>query len=306
MRAMQVTVAKKIRLEGVGLHSGQPVTVEILPAPANEGITFRRADVALSRPISASVDNVSSTELSTCIGQGVERIATIEHLMSALAGLMIDNARILVRGSEIPILDGSARPFVEAIQAAGIKQLKAPRQFVALTREFTLRDGDRYINAIPYNGFALRYAIEFDSKAIGAQTVDLELTRSGYRDICSARTFCHARDIEAMRSVGLAKGGSLANAVVVDDSRVINEEGLRCADEFVRHKALDFVGDLALFGQPILARFEVFKGGHALHAKFVRELCKFRSDLFVATADVVERQEVPAVNPAFGSLLGRA
>ena len=278
MNLYQTTLAKAVHLEGHGLHSGLKATIRIEPAPAGEGITFRRRDRG-ARTVKASAENVTATELSTCLGQGSDSIATVEHVLSALYGLAVDNARVICSGPEVPILDGSSQPFVEGILDAGLVKLNAGRRYYVVKREFQMRDGERFIKVEPHHRFAVKYGIDFETSVIGRQTIEFTHSMSEYRKVALARTFCHRKDVEAMWQAGLARGGSLANAVVVDDEKVLNEEGLRSNDEFVRHKLLDLIGDFALLQAPLVGKVTVEKGGHALHTRFVRELMQYRKDL---------------------------
>jgi len=274
----QATVARPIYLEGVGLHSGKTVKLEISPGGVNSGIWFQRTDSEGAQPVAANYTNVSSTDLSTTIGSGSNKISTIEHLMAAFAGLGIDNAHVRVSSEEIPILDGSSAPFVAAIQEAGIQKLNGYRKQFVVREAFEVRSGDRFIRVEPSGRQRFSCVIEFGSSVIGRQTCEYQSSQAAFTRLCEARTFCHVNEVEAMRKVGLALGGSLDNAVVVSDSEVVNAEGLRSHDEFVRHKLLDAIGDLALLGGELVGKITLHKAGHGLHAQFMNELMKRRSE----------------------------
>jgi UDP-3-O-[3-hydroxymyristoyl] N-acetylglucosamine deacetylase len=267
----QRTVRRSVGIEGVGLHSGIETRVEIGPAPVNHGLLFVRRDLG-GKEIPASPDAIGDSSLATTLGRDGESIATVEHLLAALHGLGVDNARIEVDGPEIPILDGSAAPFVEAIRRVGTTAQNAARRPVTVRRPLTVRDGERAILALPSRDFRISYAIDFPHPAIGYQAVALALDEEVFAaSIAPARTFCLLRDVQAMRASGRARGGSLDNAVVVGEEGIVGGS-LRFRDEFVRHKVLDLIGDLALLGAPLQAHIVVFKGGHRLHAQLVRRL----------------------------------
>ncbi|HKQ97246.1 MAG TPA: UDP-3-O-acyl-N-acetylglucosamine deacetylase, partial [Candidatus Polarisedimenticolia bacterium] len=270
MRTMssQKSLRQTVEIEGVGLHSGAETRVRLHPAPADSGIVFERADLG-GRRIVASAANVRSTSLATTLAEGDASVGTVEHLMAALAGMGIDNARIEVEGPEIPILDGSAAPFVDAIRRAGTVLQAAPRRDLSLRRPVTLRQGERTILALPSDDLRISYAIDFSHPAIGYQAVTLRMDESVFAaSIAPARTFCLLRDVRAMRDSGLVRGGSLDNALVVGDDGVMNGQ-LRFRDEFVRHKVLDLVGDLALLGRPLLGHVIARNAGHALNYELV-------------------------------------
>src|SRR5262245_39667650 len=267
----QRTVRRTVGIEGVGLHSGAQTRVEILPAPVNHGLLFARRDLG-GVEIPASPEAIGDSSLATTLGHDGASVSTVEHLLAALQGLGIDNARIEVDGPEIPILDGSAAPFVEAIRRVGTTAQNAARRPVTVKRPLTVRDGERAILALPSRDFRISYAIDFPHPAIGYQAVALALDEEVFAaSIAPARTFCLLRDVQAMRASGRAIGGSLDNAVVVGEEGIVGGS-LRFRDEFVRHKVLDLIGDLALLGAPLQAHVVVFKGGHRLHAQLVRAL----------------------------------
>lgn len=272
----QRTVKQVIRASGVGLHSGEKVYLALHPAPVDSGIVFRRTDLNPPVFIPARADLVRETTMSSnLVVDDDVRVGTVEHLMSALAGLGIDNALIDVSAPEIPIMDGSAGPFVFLIQAAGIAEQEAPKRYARIKRRVEVRDGDKVAAFEPYNGFKVSFTIDFDHPAFHDEhkwaTVDFSTT-AYVNEVSRARTFGFLRDIEYLRANNLAKGGSMDNAIVVDDTGVMNEDGLRFEDEFVRHKMLDAIGDLYLFGCSILGAYEGYKAGHAMNNKLLRAM----------------------------------
>jgi UDP-3-O-[3-hydroxymyristoyl] N-acetylglucosamine deacetylase len=267
----QRTVAKRVSCTGVGLHSGRPATLTLAPAPADAGITFVRMDLGVEVP--ARNDAVVDTMLSTSIGNGAARVATVEHVLAALAGMEIDNCRVEVDGPEIPILDGSAAPFVCLVQEAGAKAQRVGRRYLVLERPVEIRDGDKLARLEPADAFAVDFTADFDHPLVTNQSVKIAVTsRSFEREIARARTFCFRRDIERMQAAGLAKGGSLDNAIVIDEFSILNPEGLRFPDEFARHKVLDAIGDLALFGMPVVGALTAVKSGHAMNQALVAKV----------------------------------
>jgi len=271
----QRTLKSPIRTTGVGLHTGQNIHLTLLPAPVNSGIVYRRVDLDPVVEIPATAHNVGETTLSTCLVKDGVRVSTIEHLMSALAGLGVDNAIVELDSAEIPIMDGSAAPFVFLIQSAGIVEQAAPKRFVRVLKEITLRDGDKFASFLPFEGFKLAFSIEFDHPVFKGRRplAEVEFSSSSFvKEISRARTFGFMHEIEYLRSKGLARGGSTANAIVVDDYRILNEDGLRFEDEFVRHKVLDAVGDLYLLGHSLLAEYRAHKSGHSLNNRVLRQL----------------------------------
>lgn len=284
MTKTQQTVARTIEIEGIGLHSGVTVRLRIRPAGAGEGITFRRHDLG-GGDIPARFPSIRNSSYATTLANREGEVATVEHLLSALHGLGIDNAAIEVDGPEIPILDGSARPFVDLLLAAGRKKLQALRRYLTLERPITIQQGERAILALPSNELRITYAIDFPHPAIGYQAISTRLDQDHFvASIAPARTFCLLRDVEKMRRAGLARGGSLDNAVVVADDGVMNES-LRFPDEFVRHKVLDLIGDLALLGTPLRAHVIAYKGGHSTHAKLIGTLLASRAAWRLSTWD---------------------
>lgn len=271
----QRTLKSITRATGVGLHSGQKVFMTLRPAAADTGIVFRRVDLDPVVDIPAKAALVTETTLCTGLSQGDAKVMTVEHLMSALAGLGIDNAYIDLSAAEVPIMDGSASPFVFLLQAAGIDEQHAPKRFLRIRDTVEVRDGDKWARFTPHDGFRLRFTVQFDHPAIPdtLSTAEVDFSSGRYIDeISRARTFGFMRDLEYMRDHNLGLGGSMDNAIVLDDFRVLNDDGLRYADEFVRHKILDAVGDLYLAGHPILGTYEGFKSGHALNNRLVRTL----------------------------------
>ena len=276
----QHTLAGPAVCAGVGVHSGQRVRIAIRPAPADTGVVFVRSDVAdRDNRVRAEALAVSCTQLNTKIGNaaGVS-VSTIEHLMAALAALEVDNAIIDVDGPEIPIMDGSALPFVHLLDRAGRRVQNAPRRYIEVLAHVEVEDGDKRAALRPCDRFEVAFEIAFRSAAIGRQAVDLAVTERVFRDqLAAARTFGFVHEVEALRRMGLARGGSLENAIVIDGDVILNTEPLRFRDEFVRHKALDAVGDLYVLGAPVIGRFETRYGGHALNNRLVRALLADRS-----------------------------
>jgi UDP-3-O-[3-hydroxymyristoyl] N-acetylglucosamine deacetylase len=272
MNVLQGTVNSPVTIAGIGLHSGRRVRVDILPAAVDTGISFLRTDRSDSREVVATVANISTTNLSTTLGFGSSAVATVEHLLAALFGLGVDNARILVDSCELPILDGSAAPFVAAITQVGVRRQSAGRRFLVINDTFRVSDGDKFIEIAPGAGSRFTCEIAYPSRAIGVQSFSLNIAQADFAELCGARTFCHFDEIESMRRNGLALGGSLENAVFVNNECVLNEEGLRHDDEFVRHKLLDCIGDFSLLGGVLIGNVRMNKPGHTLNAMFMRAL----------------------------------
>jgi UDP-3-O-[3-hydroxymyristoyl] N-acetylglucosamine deacetylase len=275
----QRTLKNVISATGVGLHTGAKVYLTLRPAAANTGIVFRRVDLPRPVEIKAEPHAVGDTRLSTCLEKDGVRVSTVEHLMSALAGLGVDNAYVDLTAPEVPIMDGSAGPFVFLLQSAGIEEQNAPKTFIRIVKPIEVRAEDKWVRLEPHNGFKLTLSIDFDhpvfEKARQAVTVDFAHT-SYVKEVARARTFGFMQDVEAMRAQGLALGGSLDNAIVVDDYRVLNTDGLRYEDEFVKHKVLDAIGDLYLLGHPLIGAFSGHKTGHALNNRLLRRLLEER------------------------------
>ena len=273
--AQQRTLQNTIRATGVGLHSGEKVYLTLRPAPVETGIVFRRVDLDPVVEIPARAELVTETMLCTGLTREGGKAMTVEHLLSALAGLGVDNVYIDLSAPEVPIMDGSSGPFVFLLQSAGIVEQNAPKRFIRVRRPVEVREGDKVARFSPYDGFRLQFTVVFDHPAIPASrsSADVEFSTENYiREVSRARTFGFMRDLEFMRERNLGLGGSMDNAIVLDEFRVLNDDGLRYADEFVRHKILDAVGDLYLAGRPILGLYEGFKSGHALNNKLVRAL----------------------------------
>ena len=271
----QRTIKNVIRATGVGLHSGEKVFLTLRPASPDTGIVFRRVDLEPVVEIPADGNLVTETTLCTGLSCGPANVQTVEHLMSALAGLGVDNLYIELSAAEVPIMDGSSGPFVFLLQSAGVVEQDAPKRFIRVLRPVEVREGDKVARFEPYDGFKLDFTIAFDHPAIpvAQSRAEVEFSTEAYiREVSRARTFGFMRDLEYMRERNLGLGGSMDNAIVLDEFRVLNDDGLRYANEFVRHKILDAVGDLYLAGHPILGRFVGYKSGHALNNKLVRAL----------------------------------
>ena len=271
----QRTLKNVIRATGVGLHTGEKVYMTLRPAAVDTGIVFRRVDLANPVEIRSCCNNVGDTRLSTTLIKDGVRIATIEHLLSALAGLGIDNAYVDLSAPEVPIMDGSAGPFVFLLQSAGIEEQAAAKRFVRIKKPVIVRDGDKWARFEPFDGFKVGFSIDFDHPIFTRRTSSSEIdfsTTSFVKEVSRARTFGFMRDIEMLRERNLALGGSMDNAIVLDDYRVLNEDGLRYEDEFVKHKILDAIGDLYLLGHSLIGAFYGHKSGHELNNKLLREL----------------------------------
>lgn len=269
----QHTLRKEVRLKGIGLHSGEDVNLTIKPAKSCTGVIFRRVDLDPVVEIPAKVDMVLDTTLATVIGIGDVTISTVEHCMAALYALGVDNAVVEVDGSEVPVLDGSAGPYVEAVNKVGLKKLRAPRKILKVLKPIRVQDGDKFSILRPSEGFSITYSIDFEEGFPGEQHYFLDIKPDTFTaQLSRARTFGFVRDVEMLRSIGKAKGASMDNAVALEDGKVLNPEGLRMPDEMVRHKMLDAVGDLALSGVAIKGHLVVHKGGHELHRKLVSVL----------------------------------
>ena len=269
----QHTIGQLVWCSGVGLHSGLNVALVLKPAPANSGIRFIRTDIPGFPSIPAHYNNVVSTCQATTIGSKGVVVSTVEHLMAALYGCGIDNLVVEISGPEAPIFDGSAAPFVKLIQKAIIVEQDEPRNYLAVRKPLRVEKGDSFITASPSDHFQVRYEIEYEHPRVGKQSYSWALKNGSFgREIAKARTFGFLKDFQKLQEMGLIRGGSLSNAVVFDDHEVLNSGGFRFSDECVRHKILDFIGDLALTGLPVLGKFEVRKAGHALHSCFLNEL----------------------------------
>ncbi len=288
----QRTLKTLTRAVGVGLHSGQRVEITLRPAAPDTGIVFRRVDLPQAPDILATAESVTDTRLASTLSSGDAKVLTVEHLMSACAGLGVDNLYVDITAEEIPILDGSAASFVYLLQSAGIEQQNAPRRFIRLLKPVEVREGngtnEKWARLEPYHGFKLGFEIDFKHPAVDStgQSVEFDLSTGSYsRDIARARTFGFTKDVEMMRANCLAMGGGLDNAIVMDDYKVLNSDGLRYDDEFVKHKILDAMGDLYIVGKPLLASYQAFRSGHALNNKLLRALLADQEAWDVVTFD---------------------
>jgi UDP-3-O-[3-hydroxymyristoyl] N-acetylglucosamine deacetylase len=276
----QRTLKNSIRATGVGLHTGRKVLMALRPGPANSGIVFRRTDLDEPADIHATAENVGETTLGTTLIQGDVKVSTIEHLLSAFAGLGIDNAVVELSSSEVPIMDGSAGPFVFLLQSAGLEEQNSAKKFVRILKRVKVEDGDKWARFDPYDGFKVNFEIEFDHPVFKrrSQVASMDFSTTTFlREVSRARTFGFMRDLEYMRSRNLALGGNLDNAIVLDEYRILNEDGLRYEDEFVKHKILDAIGDLYLLGHSLIGEFSGYKSGHALNNRLLRTLIADRS-----------------------------
>ena len=291
----QRTLKNLVSASGVGLHTGQKARVSLRPAPPDTGVVFRRIDLATPVDIPARADLVSDTRLASCLMRDGAKVHTVEHLMSALGGLGIDNVYVDLDAAEVPIMDGSASPFVLLIQQAGIVAQAAPKRFMRVKRRVEVRDADKWARLDPYDGYKLSFSIEFKHPVIerSTQAVEVDFADTSYlKEIARARTFGFMHEVESLRESGLALGGGLDNAVVLDEYRVLNAEGLRFTDEFIRHKLLDAIGDLYLLGRPLLGAFAAHKSGHALNNRLLRALLAEQDALELVSFERAE--EAPA------------
>ena len=291
----QRTLKAAARTTGVGLHTGARVELTLRPATADTGIVFHRTDLAGSPPLPATATMVGDTRLSSTLRAGDAGVSTVEHLMSALAGLGIDNLHVDVAGPEVPIMDGSAGPFVYLLQGAGIVEQDAPKRYLRVVAPVEVRDGDKGARFEPFDGFRLDFTIDFPHPVFGTENrhVVIDFAEHSYiREVARARTFGFMQDVEAMRAAGLGLGGSLQNAIVLDEVRVLNSEGLRYDNEFVRHKVLDAIGDLYLLGHPLIGQYTAHKSGHALNNALARALLARPDATRIVTFDKAD--EVPS------------
>jgi UDP-3-O-[3-hydroxymyristoyl] N-acetylglucosamine deacetylase len=297
----QRTLKNSIRATGVGLHTGEKVTLTLRPAPPNTGVIFHRSDLDPPVSIAAAAENVGDTRLSTTLVNGDVRVSTVEHLLSAVAGLGIDNLHVDVSAPEVPIMDGSAGPFVFLLQSAGLKEQNAPKKFIRIRRTVEIHDHDKWVRFDPYEGFKVGFCIDFEHPMFtsGSQRAELDFSSTSFvREVSRARTFGFMRDIEALRANQLALGGSLDNAIVLDDFKILNEDGLRYENELVKHKILDVVGDLYLLGHSLIGAFTGHKSGHALNNQLIRQL-KLDQDAWELVTFEDESQPLPI---SFGQL----
>jgi UDP-3-O-[3-hydroxymyristoyl] N-acetylglucosamine deacetylase len=287
----QRTLKSLVSATGVGLHTGQKVRLALRPAQPDTGIVFRRTDLAQPAELPARADLVGETRLCSCLVRGDVKVYTIEHLMSALSGLGVDNAYVDLDGPEVPIMDGSAAPFALLIQQAGIEEQAAPKRFLRVKKRIEARDGDKWAVLEPYEGLRLSFSIVYKHPVIEKSNTSLTVdfaTTSYLKEVARARTYGFMHDVEDLRNVGLALGGGLENAVVLDEHRVLNAEGLRFGDEFIRHKILDAIGDLYVLGRPLLGAFSAHKSGHALNNLLLRSLLADPSATEVVTFERAE------------------
>ena len=296
----QRTLRNSIKATGVGLHTGDKVLLTLCPAPVDTGIVFRRTDLNPVAEIPARADLVGETTLSTCLIHGDARVSTVEHLLSAMAGLGVDNAYVDVTAPEIPIMDGSAAPFVFLLQSAGIVEQHAAKKFIRVRKEVTVTDGDKTASFLPLEGFKISFGIDFDHPVFKHRAATTEIdfsTTSFVREVSRARTFGFVEEIEYLRSKGLARGGSMDNAVVIDDYKVLNHGGLRYDDEFVKHKVLDAIGDLYLLGYSLIGEYRAFKSGHALNNHALRTLIAKKDAWEMVTFEDVEQAPISYQQP---------
>jgi UDP-3-O-[3-hydroxymyristoyl] N-acetylglucosamine deacetylase len=276
----QRTLKNSIRASGVGLHTGKKVLMTLRPAAPDTGIVFRRVDLPNPIDIPAHAENVGDTTLGTTLGHGEAKVSTVEHLLSAFAGLGIDNAIVEVSAPEVPIMDGSAGPFVFLLQSAGLEEQGVPKKFVRIRRTVRVEDGDKWAEFRPFDGFKVNFELEFNHPVFRrhAQRASMDFSTTSFlKEVSRARTFGFMKDIETLRSHNLALGGTMDNAIVMDEYRVLNDDGLRYEDEFVKHKILDAIGDLYLLGHSLIGEFSGFKSGHALNNKLLRALLADRA-----------------------------
>lgn len=300
----QTTIAKTVPASGIGLHSGRKVRLALAPAPENTGILFRLVTESGVRFVSPTPQSVADTGLATTLAEGEAKVSTVEHLMAAIRGLGIDNIQIECEGGELPIMDGSAASFVFLLRSAGLREQSEPRRYQAVSKKLTVADGEKSVTAEPHDGFFVDYEIDFAHPMIGVQRMALEITPETFvRRIAKARTFGFAREVEYLHKMGLALGGSLENAVVLDEYSVVNPEGLRFKDEFVRHKILDFVGDMALSERPLLGKFTVRRSGHALNNAFLRAVTE-NSSIYLEDVLASPAGQAPMAEPETVELPG--
>jgi len=299
MHTFQRTLRRSVSCTGIGLHSGRKVNLNLRPAEADTGVMFKRTDLPSAPLIPADVHHVVDTRFSTTVGKEGVCISTVEHLLSALAGLGVDNVLVEVDAPEVPIMDGSAAPFVFLVRNAGLTGQSHPRQYYRVKREMAVQDSGRRVSVSPADNFSLSFSIEFDHPLIRHQAIDFTLSERNFdKEISRARTFGFLADMRRMHEANLGLGGSLDNAVVLDNYGILNDDGLRFSDEFVRHKVLDFVGDLALVGRPVVGAFQAHKSGHELNNRLFRELLADPSALQLVTPSLEDpRQALSSVEP---------
>lgn len=270
---LQRTIRKRVQVQGIGLHTGQPARITFTPAPPNSGIHFVRLDLPGQPSITTRAEHVRATAMATTLGGSAFSVSTVEHCLSTLAAFRIDNLIIELEGPEIPICDGSAKHFLDALQSAGFVEQDVPRRYAFVTETISFQEGDKFASIAPYSGLRVSCTIDFKHPLIGVQSLDIDVNEASFaREIASARTFGFLKEVEHLRSRGLALGGSLDNAIVVDETKILNPEGLRFPNEFVRHKVLDALGDLVTLGQPIMGHLTLFKAGHDVMNKLVQKI----------------------------------
>jgi len=297
----QRTVARPISFTGIGLHLGKKVNVTIRPAEVDTGIVFLRTDLPDPIEIKADVANVIHTKFATTLGSNGAKISTVEHLLAAFIGLGIDNARIDIDSPEVPIMDGSASPFVYLLRSVGKKVQNKPKRFLVIRRPIKVCDGDKSAVLAPFKGLKITYTVDFNHHIIANQSYDMEFSNGNFeREICRARTFGFLKDVEVLKANGLAKGGSLDNTIVLGDFRVLNKDGLRFPDEFVRHKILDSIGDLSLLGVPVVGHLIAHKSGHSLNHRLIKKVLSSKKNWKLAAAN--DESILKLRVPAFGLL----
>ena len=304
MDLRQRTVAEEVSCTGIGLHSGKKVKLTVKPAPPDSGIRFERVDISADCSVKASFDNVIKTNLATTIGFNGYSISTVEHLMAAFFGLGIDNALVEIDGEEVPIMDGSSAPFVFLIKNAGVTIQNSHKKFLLVKNSVKVKDGNRSVRVYPSNELKITYKIDFDHPLIKDQAYEVSFSQSTFiQQISRARTFGFLRDVQTLRNNGLAKGGSLDNAIVMDEFRVLNEDGLRHKNEFVRHKILDFIGDLAILGHVVIGHFVAERSGHSLNQKLLKKfMAQDRCWEVVKFKNKEECSKIKVKIPSFGVL----
>jgi len=297
----QRTLKNTIKATGVGLHTGEKVYLTLRPADPDTGIRFRRIDLNEPVTIKATPGNVGETTLSTTLVAGEVKISTVEHLLSAFAGLGIDNAIIDVSAAEVPIMDGSAGPFVFLLQSAGVEEQDRPKQYIRIKHGVRVEEGDKWASFDPFDGFKVTFTIDFEHPAFAehVKTATMDFSSTTFvKEVSRARTFGFMKDIDMLRKNNLALGGSLDNAIVVDDNKILNEDGLRCADEFVKHKILDAIGDLYLLGHSLIGAFTGYKSGHGLNNKLLRALLADKTAWEIVTFDSEEKAPISFMRTA--------
>jgi len=304
MDLRQRTVAQEISCTGIGLHSGKKAKLIVKPAPPNSGISFERVDISPGCSVKASFDNVVETNMATTIGFNGYSISTIEHLMAAFFGMGIDNALVQIDGKEVPIMDGSSAPFVFLLENAGVTIQDNSKRFLLVKKPVKVKDGNRSVHLYPSNELKITYKIDFDHPLIKDQAYEISFSQSSFiQDISRARTFGFLKDVQTLKNNGLARGGSLDNAIVMDEFRVLNENGLRYKNEFVRHKILDFIGDLAILGDVLIGHFVVERSGHSLNQKLLKKFMAQESYWeAVRFKNEEECGKIRIKTPSFGAL----